>query len=306
LAGDFFEVVRMRADTQNTETDLSAALQATESLMRAALTPTASPRLDSLMNYHLDSGGSRVRAKLALKAGSALNLSPDTTVRLAACCELIHNASLLHDDIQDEDSDRRGQQAAWRRFDVNCAMCAGTLMLSAAYGVLAPIGSGVAGLIAHVHQRTSDLIGGQALDLSSQHQSLTLNDYIQIAAGKSGSLLALPMELAMIAGNRVDSVPGARAAGESFALAYQIADDLKDVERDRQQGSNNVVLTLQHSGLTPDQAMAQACDLAKHHLQLAVQHATSLDQGSGQYLCDLATDLSNALLLLEPKRAQAA
>ncbi|MBV5277060.1 polyprenyl synthetase family protein, partial [bacterium] len=58
--------------------------------------------------YHLEAGGQRVRARLALHACEALGVVGDQSVRLAACVELLHNASLVHDDLQDKEKLRRG------------------------------------------------------------------------------------------------------------------------------------------------------------------------------------------------------
>ena len=64
--------------------------------------------------FHLASGGSRTRAKLCIDAGLALHLSSKTIVALASTIELLHNASLVHDDLQDADISRRGRESVWK------------------------------------------------------------------------------------------------------------------------------------------------------------------------------------------------
>lgn len=281
----------MRTDQQTPALDLPDLLQATERKMLDILLPTAAHSLDELVIYHLSSGGGRTRAKLALHAARAMDLPREVCVGLAACCELIHNASLLHDDIQDQDSIRRDRTAAWRQFDTNTAMCAGTLMLSAAYQALAQIEADTSRMVMHVHARTADLIAGQTRDLASLDEPISLDDYLEIAAGKSGSLLALPLELALIASGQTEALPLARQAGESFAAAYQMIDDMMDIEADEQNGHNNIVMLFIRSGKSMQEAMEQSANLARIYLDAAVIHAGGLPHQSGQFLVKLSEKL---------------
>jgi geranylgeranyl diphosphate synthase type I len=282
---------------------LEPLLQATEQLMLECAGQPGAPRLDELIRYHLASGGARVRAKLALHAAIALQLPPSVGVALAAACELIHNGSLLHDDIQDRDTERRGQEAAWSRFDVNTAMCAGTLLLSAAYTALLQGQSSTAELIAHTHRRTADLIAGQTLDLQVPIKAPSQEQYLQIAAAKSGSLLALPLELAMISANQHDHVHQARLAGESFAIAYQIIDDLSDVDMDLSKGHNNIIGVLELEGVTRHEAIETATHLAQAQLKSAMQQAASLPGDSAHYLITLCQQLAHSVCQPETQMA---
>lgn len=296
----------MRTETQNNQPPMAELVKATESLMLTTLMPTTSEPLDALMQYHLERPGSQVRARLALHAGVALGLSTKTTIAIAACCELIHNASLLHDDIQDQDPHRRGRQAAWVRFGINSAMGAGTMMLSAAYSALTEAEGWLGHLAQHVHRRTALLISAQDRDLSSAQTPIDLAAYLQIAAGKSGSLLALPLELTLLASDRQANLATAQKAGESFALAYQIIDDIKDVERDQMQGSNNILSVLQASGHSAEAAFSRAHALASLYLDEATECARALAHDSGNYLCELSLDLADAIAAPSHKTVHAA
>jgi len=251
---------------------------------------TPSP-IQELMAHHLDSGGRRVRARLALSAAMRLKLPTPTAIALATCCELIHNASLLHDDIQDGDSHRREATAAWKQFTPELAMCGGVMMLSTAYRALSELGAAMAPLAAHVHQRTADLIHGQAMDLSQRTAAFDVNAYSSMAAGKSGSLLALPLELAMLAAGHLGAVAKARAAGEAFAIAYQIADDLGDFRSDRTQDIMNMVSALIRSGCSEQTAIQQARALINAQAKQACIMAQQLPHGSGGLLIELASQL---------------
>ncbi len=269
-------------------------LRACESLMLDAICHSGSDRLNSLIRYHLESGGNRIRARLALETGHDLNLPLETCIALAASCELIHNASLLHDDIQDKSTHRRGKPAAWLCFDTNTAMCAGTLMLSAAFDVLASIGTNSAKLIRHLHQRTADLIAGQTGDLQYETQRWEVEQYLQIVTGKSGALLALPLELAVLAADAGHALQSATQAGESFAIAYQIADDMADLNEDLALANCNIIAVIraQDNCTTVQHAGHQARLLAQTHLDQACEYAGQLPGLSGQALIALCNTLT--------------
>lgn len=273
-----------------------ADLRACERLMFKHLCRPGADRLNEVVRYHLESGGSRLRANLALEAGQALKLTTEINVALAAICELIHNASLLHDDIQDQSTHRRGQLAAWYRFDANTAMCAGTLMLSAAFDLAARIDPHGVKLATHLYQRTADLIVGQTADLQYQSNDFGVEQYLQMAAGKSGALMALPLELVMIASEQWHALTNAKRAGESFAVAYQIADDIVDATEDLSSGNCNIIgVILARVECPPaltNEALHQASQVAQTHLDLAVKYARELPDNSGLALIDLCATLS--------------
>jgi geranylgeranyl diphosphate synthase, type I len=294
----------MSACNQGSDPRLDSLLQATELFMLDKLDQADAQRLRALIHYHLESGGARVRARLALSAGLALQLSEQTCVSLAASCELIHNASLLHDDIQDGDRIRRGQRAAWCEFDTNTAMCAGTLMLSTAYEVLLQTPAHTHALLAHVHQRTADLIAGQTLDLDPLDKHLDLQVYLNIATKKSGSLLALPLELVMICAEQTDYLATAKAAGDSFAIAYQIIDDVSDLDADLTKDHNNIVRVMMQNGIERTESIEQARDMARAHLTVAIEHAAKLPNLSGVYLTSLCEALAHSAVTAPDLRCE--
>ena len=274
---------------------LQGLLKECEIKISQQLNQVDNPILQELFTYHLASGGGRNRAKLALYSGCAVNLAKKDTLAIAAACEMIHNASLLHDDIQDGDTHRRGREAAWSRFSINDAMCAGTLMLSAAYASVSEAPLATAKLVQHVHDRTAQLISGQVFDLNHDNQQSNLDQYLKIAIQKSGSLMALPLELVMIASGNHASVLAARQAGESFAVAYQIFDDLQDQHKDLVNDSCNIVCVLEASGISRQSAELQAVLLVEFYTQKALEQSQSLPNNSGQLLGEMCHQLSNAL-----------
>lgn len=251
----------------------------------------------SAAKYHLASGGHKIRAKLCIEACIALDIKYQDMLIMAAVCELLHNASLIHDDIQDGDIIRRDVETVWKKFGVNVALCTGDFLLSAAYGVLANLSDIqlIPKLIATIHQRTSTVIQGQCADIAYQNQQLcSISSYKKIAISKSGALLSLPIELALMASQRLESIADARAAAESFAIAYQIVDDLADIDKDASCHSLNILFVLKAAG-ERENPIQVAQSLALHHLQEATNLATKLPHHSGALLIELAEQLKQKL-----------
>jgi len=247
-------------------------------------------------SIHLAAGGQGIRARLALHAAMACGLAEADGVALAAVAELLHNASLVHDDVQDRTQLRRGCNAIWVTFGVDVAVCAGDLMLSAAYAALAGLSdtSTLPDLLTLVHDRISTAIRGQCADLCEGAAGETdVARYEAIAAGKSGALLSLPLEMVFTAARNEGLALQARVAAERFAIGYQIADDIQDLGRDAtaQEGALNIVLVLG----TGDAALFKARWLAQRHLRAAASAALALPHGTGTLLREMALRLAATL-----------
>ncbi len=276
--------------------------------------------------YHLESGGQRMRARLALHAGMQLGLSRSDAVAIAAAVELLHNASLIHDDLQDRDTTRRSRETAWFQFGDNAAICSGDLLLSAAYAALAGFSQSgyLAALIGAVHSSSATAVEGQLADLNMaamfdlganvarrnnalQHQKDWLEYYEKVAQAKSGALLGLPIALALIGAGMPEFVGVCKIAANAFAVGYQITDDINDMEQDRANALTqptagcNIVLLLErqardaHEPLSAARAKADATAIAQKHLQIAVTQSKLLPRSVGAMLQALAEKLSQNL-----------
>ena len=261
----------------------------------------------SAASYHLRSGGRRVRARLALSAGLVSGLPINDVLCIATSAELLHNASLIHDDIQDRDSDRRGQPALWSKYGSDLAICTGDYLLSAAYGVLCTFSQPriLPAMLAVIHERTATAIDGQCADLSVLvDQPDGIRHYVKIAKAKSGALLSLPLELTLLAAGQGNAVPLAREACENFAVSYQILDDLQDIKIDSEAApgkaneskSSNIVFTYRNinrfsSEHGPVDAAVLSKDLGLQHLVLCEENASKMPHGTGAFLLDLSAQL---------------
>lgn len=216
--------------------DSHEMLQQCEALMREKVSHNAAAL------FHLTSGGSRTRAKLCIDAGKALRLSPQSFIATAGAIELLHNASLIHDDLQDGDENRRGNHSVWKKFGKGHAICAGDLMISAAYSLLAEVDANGhhVSLFSTMHQAIADTVEGQHLDIGAQN-TLSENDYEKIAALKSGPLIQLTLSLPLLLAGYEKYIDSANTALAQFAVAYQILDDLDDWQQDSLRGHLNIV-----------------------------------------------------------------
>ena len=287
-------------------------LQAVEARCRSLIHPISTPTEANFgaaakaADYHLQGGGRRIRARLAIDTSRCLNLSLNDAVTLASTCELLHNASLAHDDLQDRDPSRRGRAAVWKIYGDETAICTGDLLLSSAYAALALLDqpTHLPLLLPLIHARIAAAIQGQTADVAHRSQTVTdLATYLRIATYKSGALLSLPLELALIAAGRQEWARSAREAAEAFAIGYQIADDLEDLTQDASNPGGavlNIALLLKAQASDADGQsdvlIWQRCvSLARQHLQLAQTAAASLPNQCGRFLAQLAHDLEQRL-----------
>lgn len=243
--------------------------------------------------FHFSKGGRRTRGKLAVYASLALGLSEHDALCLAAVAELLHNASLIHDDLQDRDKLRHEWPTVWFKYGPSAAICTGDLLLSAAYAALSGVSnvSVIPALLSLVHDRTSQAVHGQCADLDSlKNRVMHLNVYERIVRAKSGALFSLPLELALVACGQSRWTALARHATEAFSLAYQAADDLIDVCADAQKGNLNIVSVLEAVVGVAD-AESHACQYGLKHLDMADIAATNLPCQSGHFLLQLSNEM---------------
>jgi geranylgeranyl pyrophosphate synthase len=220
----------------------ATGLDEVEALMVRLVVHQRLDRASSIVQEHLGTGGRRMRARLALAAAEALGVPRLAAVPWAAACELLHNATLIHDDVQDGDEMRRGHPTAWFRHGVAQAINAGDLLIVLPQLALAELGAPddrrwrMSLVLA---RRAAETVRGQAqeLDLLSAGR-YGLADWTQAARGKSGGLLALPVEgAALLAGL---SEGTARRLAEPFAtlgVMYQACDDCLDLYGDKGRGA---------------------------------------------------------------------
>lgn len=205
-----------------------------ESLMRRVAAGTRGGKAAEMGLEALDAGGGRMRLRLALAAAEALGVDREEAAPWAAACELLHNASLVHDDLQDGDTVRRDRPTVWSRHGVAQAVNAGDLLLMApflALGSLAVSGEVRWRLTRLVAEAAEAAVRGQADELElTASRTATWEAWTRAAEGKTSPLLALPVAGAAVLAGLADR--SAAALGRPFGqigLAYQLQDDLLDL-----------------------------------------------------------------------------
>ncbi len=181
--------------------------------------------LGQAAKYLLEQPGKRVRAQLCLDLARGLPLPAKQGITLAAMVELLHNASLILDDVQDNDEMRRGRASIWRTFGRNQAINLGTFLIAQAAALAAQL-QGISHLFATTLREAT---AGQSAEIDFHNTLPTLDAYEKIAEAKTGSLFAFAAQSAATLAQIPENL--STAIGKSFSrlgVAYQIQDDLAD------------------------------------------------------------------------------
>ncbi len=241
----------IRLPTNGHERELSLAgrwadpapIAAVEALIRALCLPAPPERavrdderdggLGQLVWDHVASGGKRMRARLAIFAVEALGGQAADAVPWGACCELLHNASLIHDDIQDGDRYRRGRPALWTRHGIPQAINAGDLSITLAYLAIGhvPVSDALRWRLTQtVSTAARHVVLGQAAELRLLAGDCSWERYAACVEGKTSALFALPLEgAALIAGRSPGDAAELADVFRPLGLLFQIQDDILDL-----------------------------------------------------------------------------
>jgi geranylgeranyl diphosphate synthase, type II len=192
--------------------------------------------LEEAMRYAVFPGGKRIRPLLVLAAGELLGLESAALLPAACGIELIHNFSLIHDDLpcMDDDDTRRGRPTCHRKFDEATALLAGDALLCLGLEEIARVGSaGAVALAAHA-LGADGMAGGQSLDILLTGKKAPAAVQRWIDRKKTGELFSLCFEIpALVAGAPAARRKALQTMGMRFGEAFQALDDLHDASGDR-------------------------------------------------------------------------
>lgn len=203
--------------------------------------------LTTMCDYHLGTGGKRLRALLPVLLAEALGADAPGLYPFAAACEMLHNATLVHDDVQDRDGTRRGQPTVWARYSEPQAINLGDAMYF--YSLLCLDQLDVSAerrwqIARMMLQSTTRVIDGQVREFELQaKRSPTPADYVQMVTGKTSALFALPL---VGAATLCGATPALREALADSAVhlgvIFQLQDDLLDLygDKGRQQRGTDI------------------------------------------------------------------
>lgn len=279
------------------KTAMSETAAAVEKMMDRLLPQSglAESRLFDAMRYGALGGGKRLRPFLVMSSSSLFNIQETCALRVAVAIECIHCYSLIHDDLPAMDNSdlRRGKPTVHKEYDDATAILAGDALLTLAFEILAdPLTHEDpkvrCQLIAELAKASgaNGMVGGQMLDLIAETTQLDIGAITRLQRMKTGDLIAFSSIAGAVLGKAgVQHYQALRNYAHDLGLAFQIVDDLLDVEGNEAEVGKSVGRD-QHAGkatfvtiLGPERARAQAhllSEQAIRHLNVFAGRATSL------------------------------
>ena len=260
-------------------------------------------RLSEAMAYSCLDGGKRIRAALVFATAHACGTDSDYPElgQLAAAVEALHAYSLIHDDLpaMDDDALRRGKPTSHIAFDEATAILAGDALQSMAFeltaGVNGPnIGSNQTIAMVQALGKAAGargMVAGQMLDMAAEKTNVELAELEQVHAHKTGALIVASIELGALTSAHVSSeqLANLREFGRLIGLAFQVHDDILDIEGDTQTLGKAQGADIQRGKSTYPSllGMQQAKQLAKDLHANALQQLQTFGD-AGQHLAFLA------------------
>lgn len=234
------------------------------------------------VRYSVFAGGKRIRPILCLAAAEACGGNIASSMPVACSLELIHTYSLIHDDLPSMDNDdfRRGKPTCHKVFGENIAILAGDALLTEAFVLLSraeKVDSSAEKLLAVIHEIAqaagiAGMVGGQTLDVLSEKSSPDLEVLQQIHRRKTGAMIkAAVVSGAIMSDAPKDKIQALADYGMNIGIAFQIADDILNVEGDRElmgkeTGSDKALGKVTYPSL-------MGMDYAKQELQNSIDKA---------------------------------
>ena len=255
-------------------------------------------RLIQSMTYSLLDGGKRIRPILVLEFNRLCGGSQEAAMPFACAVEMVHTYSLIHDDLP------RGKPSNHKVFGEDMALLAGDALQALAFEVMlseesiAKAGAQRAASAAGILGKAigaDGMVGGQVIDLLSEGKQISLETLRKMDEGKTGALISACVQMGCVLGGGSEKeLQAAREYADTIGLAFQIVDDILDIEGDtatlgKQVGSD---VANDKSTYVSILGMKQAKALVQQLTQTAV-HALEAFQGDTQYLKELAEYLAS-------------
>ena len=297
---------------ENSASNVLAALgqhkEVVEGIIQENLSKIQQERLRGAMSHLFTGGGKRLRAIMPRLVGDAVGNGHQGHYTLGACIEIIHNFTLVHDDIMDQDPIRRGLDAVHVAYDDPTAINAGDAMLALGFEMLADSShiedSQLRHVVSAIGQMVRHVAEGQQEDFEFEDRdSVSEEEYISMIAGKTSAMFETCAETgAILAGADSETVANMANWGLNLGLCFQIMDDYIDMTSDTETlgkpaGSD---IVQGKRTLIAIHALESGADLPTFHklfgtestdtseLAVAVQELN--DNGSIQYALDRAME----------------
>lgn len=264
--------------------------------LRGFLPEARGPAADliSAMNYSVFAGGKRLRPILCIAGAEAVGAEAHHVIPVACAIELIHTYSLIHDDlpVMDNDDMRRGKPTSHKVFGEAVAILAGDGLLTEAFHLMTHMD-----LTKRVDPLTllkvirlmakaagyEGMVGGQVVDIQSEEKEVDPSSLEFIHTHKTGALLATSVSSgAILGGGDEHQVKALTSYGQKIGLAFQISDDILDVEGDSQELGKNVGSDVQKGKTTYPATfgLKRSKKIQREMVDLAIEYLVSFDHGA--------------------------
>ena len=204
--------------------DLNSMAVIVEDMMRSS----SVPRIPEISKHIFSAGGKKLRPLLCLATAKALDYRQDRHVMLAASIEFIHTATLLHDDVVDESSTRRGNKTANILWNNQSSILVGDFLFSKAFQLMVSTGS--INILEVLANTSAKIAESEVLQLSQvKNIETSINTYMKIIEGKTAALFSAASQAgAMISSENLDYIESFKTYGKAIGLSFQLIDDYLD------------------------------------------------------------------------------
>ncbi|EPX83006.1 polyprenyl synthetase family protein [Salipiger mucosus] len=209
-------------------------------LIRERMASKHAPRIPEVTAHLVEAGGKRLRPLLTLAAARMCGYAGEDHTKLAATVEFIHTATLLHDDVVDESSKRRGRPTANLLWDNKSSVLVGDYLFARAFQLM--VEPGDLRVLDILSNAAATIAEGEVLQLTAA-QDLRTNEeiYLQVVRGKTAALFSAATEVGgVIAGVEEAQIRALFDYGDALGIAFQIADDLLDYQGESTATGKNV------------------------------------------------------------------
>lgn len=221
------------------ETLMSSDMEEVDAIIRERLASDVT-LINQIARYIISAGGKRIRPRLVLLFANALDFAGRERFELAATVEFIHTATLLHDDVVDESSLRRGRETANALFGNAASVLVGDFLYSRAFQMMVSVNR--MRVLAVLADATNVIAEGEVLQLMNMHNpDLMVEDYLRVIRFKTAKLFEASARLGAVLADAANALEETCAGyGRALGTAFQIVDDLLDYEGDSTRLGKNV------------------------------------------------------------------
>ena len=227
------------ASQNNIISTIAADMEAVNDVIRQRLHSEVA-LVNQIAEYIISAGGKRIRPVLVLLVANAYSYKGAAHHELAAVVEFIHTATLLHDDVVDESSLRRGRATANALFGNAASVLVGDFLYSRAFQMMVALDN--MRIMSILSDATNVIAEGEVLQLLNMHDpDVTQDSYLQVIRSKTAKLFEAAAELgALVAGANDEQIAAAGEYGRSLGTAFQLIDDVLDYAGDASAIGKNV------------------------------------------------------------------